>query len=148
MILEIPSDTVTALSWEYEEEGSLAFHKGENGWLYDEDEAFPVSEDKVMEILSHFEAFGVRFVIEDVADYSQYGLDKPECTLHISTEEAAYEIKMGDFSKMDQQRYVDIGDGNVYLVSEDPIRKTRISRKWKSFCTAMTAQTAWPLWMA
>lgn len=120
VILEIPRDAVTALSWEYKE-GGLAFHRGENGWLYDEDEAFPVSEDKVMDILSHFEAFGVRFIIENVADYSQYGLDKPECTLRVSTEDADYEIKLGDFSKMDQQRYVDIGDGNVYLVSEDPM---------------------------
>ena len=46
IILEIPSDTVTALSWELEET-SLAFHKGDEGWLYDEDEAFPVSEEKV-----------------------------------------------------------------------------------------------------
>ena len=121
VILQIPSDTVTALSWEYAEGSGLAFHKGEDGWLYDEDEAFPVSEDKVMDIFSHFEAFGVRFVIENVEDYSQYGLDKPGCTLHISTEEETYTLKLGDFSKMDEQRYVDIGDGNVYLVGEDPM---------------------------
>lgn len=120
VILEIPADTVTALSWEYED-GGLAFHKGETGWLYDEDEAFPVDEEKVGDILSHFEAFGVTFIIENVEDYSQYGLDDPECTFHITTEEASYEMKLGDFSKMDEQRYVDIGDGNVYLVSRDPM---------------------------
>lgn len=121
VILSIPSSTVTALSWEYAQGDSLAFRKGENGWLYEEDAAFPVSEEKITQILSHFENFGVRFVIEDADDYSQYGLDKPQCTLRISTEESAYEIKMGDFSKMDAQRYVDIGDGNVYLVGEDPM---------------------------
>lgn len=121
IILEIPTDDVTSLSWEYAAEGSLAFHKGENGWLYDEDDAFPVSEEKVTEILSEFEAFGVSFVIENVEDYGQYGLDDPECTLHISTEETDYTIKLGAFSKMDEQRYIDIGDGNVYLVSKDPI---------------------------
>ena len=121
VILEIPSDTVSTLSWEYAEGEGLAFHKGEDGWLYDEDEAFPVSEEKVLSILSHFEDFGVRFVIEAVEDYSQYGLDEPECTLHIATEDASYDIKLGDFSKMDQQRYVDIGDGNVYLVENDPM---------------------------
>lgn len=120
VILEIPRDSVTALSWAYTEEGSLAFHKDENGWHYDADDAFPVSEEKVEDILSHFEAFGVSFIIENVEDYSQYGLDKPECTLHIATQDAAYDIRLGDFSKMDQQRYVDIGDGNVYLVKEDP----------------------------
>lgn len=43
IILKVPSDTVTSLSWEYQEE-SLSFHK-EEVWLYDEDEAFPVSEE-------------------------------------------------------------------------------------------------------
>ncbi|MDO5546752.1 MAG: DUF4340 domain-containing protein [Eubacteriales bacterium] len=120
VILEIPTDSVTALSWEYTEEESLSFHKGDEGWLYDEDEAFPVSEEKVNDILSHFEAFGASFIIEDVEDYSQYGLDEPECILHITTGDAAVEVKLGAFSKMDEQRYVDIGDGNVYLVKEDP----------------------------
>lgn len=121
IILEIPTDSVTSLSWEYAEEGSLSFHKGEEGWLYDEDEHFPVSEEKVADILSEFEAFGVSFIIENVEDYSQYGLDEPEMTYHIATEDNAYDIKLGAFSTMDEQRYIDIGDGNVYLVSEDPM---------------------------
>ena len=119
VILEIMADSVESISWEFSEEG-LAFHKGEDGWLYDDDEAFPVSEEKVTNILSHFESFGVSFIIENVEDYSQYGLDNPECTINLTTAEQSYELKLGDFSKMDEQRYVDIGDGNVYLVSEDP----------------------------
>ncbi len=121
IVLEVPVDTVTSLSWEYEGGGSLAFHKTDDGWKYEDDEDFPVSEEKVSNILSKFEAFGVTFIIENVEDYGQYGLDKPECTLHLSTADASFDIKLGDFSKMDEQRYVDIGDGNVYLVSEDPM---------------------------
>ncbi len=121
IILEIPTDTVTSLSWDYEGGGGLAFHKAEDGWKYQDDEAFPVSEEKVSGILEKFESFGVTFIIEDVEDYSQYGLDEPEATLHLATEERSYDIKLGAFSKMDEQRYVDIGDGNVYLVSEDPM---------------------------
>lgn len=121
IILEIPADTVTSLSWDYEGGGGLAFHKTEDGWKYQDDEAFPVSEEKVSGILEKFESFGVTFIIEAVEDYSQYGLDEPEATLHLATEERSYDIKLGAFSKMDEQRYVDIGDGNVYLVSEDPM---------------------------
>lgn len=119
VILEISADSVESVSWKFSDAG-LAFHKGDNGWLYDEDEAFPVSEEKIADILSHFEAFGVSFIIENVEDYSQYGLEEPECTINLFTAELSYELKLGDFSKMDEQRYVDIGDGNVYLVSEDP----------------------------
>ena len=120
IILELPTDTVEAVSWKYTEDG-LGFHKGEKGWLYDDDEAFPVSEDKINDILSNFEAFGASFIIENVEDYSQYGLDDPECTISLSTAEQSYDIKLGAFSKMDEQRYVDIGDGNVYLVTNDPM---------------------------
>lgn len=121
IILEIPSDSVQSLSWVYSGGGSLAFNLADDHWEYQDDAAFPVSEEKVVDILAHFEAYGVTFVIENVEDYGQYGLDKPECTLYITTETRSYEIKMGDLSKMDEQRYIDIGDGNVYLVSEDPL---------------------------
>lgn len=119
VLLEIPTDTVESISWEFEEEG-LSFQKGEAGWSYDEDENFPVSEEKMTDLLSHFEAFGVSFIIENVEDYSQYGLDNPEGVVSITTAEQSYEIKIGNFSQMDEKRYIDIGDGNVYLVNEDP----------------------------
>lgn len=119
IILEIPSDTVQSLSWEYEG-NTLAFHKAET-WLYDEDEAFPVSEERILDLLEPFEAFGVSFVIEDVEDYGQYGLDDPLCTINLATEEQSWKIMVGDYSKMDSKRYVSIGDGNVYLVQNDPL---------------------------
>ena len=119
IILELPSESVQSLSWEYNEE-TLAFHKDET-WLYDEDENFPVSEEKINELLEQFQSFGAAFIIEDVEDFGQYGLDDPICTINLSTKEQSYEVKLGDYSKMDSQRYVSIGDGNVYLVKHDPL---------------------------
>jgi len=129
MILTLDPDSVTALSWE-NETAKLSFHKEEN-WLYDEDEAFPVDAGKLEEMLSIFEEFGVSFIIEDVEDYSQYGLDDPACTIRITTNSqtgssgadgsGTLEVTLGDFSKMDSKRYVSIGDGNVYLVNNDPM---------------------------
>lgn len=119
IILELPSESVQSLSWEYNEE-TLAFHKDET-WLYDEDENFPVSEKKINELLEQFQAFAAAFIIEDVEDFGQYGLDDPICTINLSTGEQSYEVKLGDYSKMDSQRYVSIGDGNVYLVKHDPL---------------------------
>lgn len=118
IILEILGDEVQSISWEYDSE-EFSFHKDEN-WLYDEDEAFPVDEEKINDLLEVFEEFGVSFVIEDVEDFEQYGLDDPICTINIETEDESYEIKLGDYSTMDSERYVSIGDGNVYLVSTDP----------------------------
>lgn len=119
IILELPSESVQFLSWEYDGE-TLAFHKNE-AWLYDEDENFPVSEEKIHELLEQFQSFGAAFIIENVEDFGQYGLDAPICTIKLAMEDQTYEIKLGGYSKMDSQRYVSIGDGNVYLVKHDPL---------------------------
>lgn len=125
IVLEIDPETVDALSWEYESE-SLAFHKDET-WQYDEDAAFPVSEEKIQELLEPFQALEAAFIIKEVTDYSQYGLDNPVCTIHLSAGEEDYEIKLGNYSTMDSQRYLSTGDGNVYLVEDDPMEDYEIT---------------------
>lgn len=119
VILEIPTDSVTALSWT-NESGKFSFTKDET-WVYDDDNAFPVDEEKVNDLLEQFTSFAAAFAIDDVEDYAQYGLDEPICTIHITAGEESYTVELGDFSKMDEQRYVSIGDGKVYLVSHDPL---------------------------
>ena len=118
-ILSLDPSQVTSLSWEYDEE-SLAFHK-EDTWLWDDDDAFPVSEDKINQLLGAFENLGAAFTIEEVEDYGQYGLEEPTCTIDIQAGEDSYKIELGDFSQMDSQRYLSLGDGNVYLVTSDPM---------------------------
>ena len=117
-ILAVDPDTVTALSWE-NETATLAFHKDET-WLYDEDEAFPTDQEAIDELLDTFEQFNAAFIIENVTDYAQYGLDDPICTIDLTAGENSYQIQLGDYSAMDSQRYVSIGDGNVYLAVSDP----------------------------
>lgn len=119
VILQIPVDAVKTLSWN-NKSNNLAFHKNIK-WYYDEDEAFPVNQDKINELLEPFEEFGASFIIEDVNDYGQYGLDDPVCTIKLATDEKSYTITVGKFSRMDSERYVSIGDGNVYLVKKDPM---------------------------
>lgn len=119
VILEIPTDSVTALSWT-NDSGTFSFTKDET-WVYDDDNAFPVDEEKINDLLEQFTSFAATFTIDDVEDYTQYGLDEPVCTIHISAGEESYTVELGDFSKMDEQRYVSIGDGKAYLVSHDPL---------------------------
>ena len=118
-ILAIPADTVTALSWT-NEDGTFSFTK-DDAWTYDDDPAFPVDEEKINELLAQFEDFAAAFVISDVEDYAQYGLDEPVCTISITAGEETCTVELGDFSKMDEQRYISIGDGKAYLVSHDPL---------------------------
>ena len=118
-ILSIPTDTVTAFSWT-NEDGTFSFTKGDT-WTYDGDSAFPVDEGKINDLLAQFEDFAAAFAIDDVEDYAQYGLTEPICTSSITAGEETYTVQLGDFSKMDEQRYVSIGDGKAYLVSHDPL---------------------------
>ncbi len=121
VILSISEDAVEKLSWSTETT-DLAFYRDENGsWTYYNDPSFPVDNEILASMLGLFEEFSVTFVIEAVEDFAQYGLDEPICTIAFSTEDTAYTLQLGDFSKMDEQRYISIGDGNVYLVSMDPL---------------------------
>lgn len=123
IIMNVAKEEVNALSWECDT-GAFAFHKDENGkWLYDSDAAFPVDEEKINGLLEMFQEFGVSFRIEEVEDFGQYGLDTPVCTIHMETETQTYDILLGDYSSMDSERYVSIGDGNAYLVKEDPLEQ-------------------------
>ena len=118
-VLAIDTGNVASLAWT-SGEGEYAFHK-DGTWLYDADEAFPVSAEALEELLAPFSSFNAAFVIRDVTDYAQYGLEEPECTIEIGTADASYTIALGDMSAMDDQRYVSIGDGNVYLAVTDPM---------------------------
>ena len=117
-VLAIAPGEVTALSWETED-ASLAFHK-EEGWVYDEDADFPVSEDAINGLLEQFEDFKAAFAIDEVTDFGQYGLDDPVCTIRLTAGDADYTVELGNYSAMDEQRYVTLGDGKVYLAAQDP----------------------------
>ena len=118
IILQISPETVTALSWENETE-SLAFHK-DGTWLYDADEAFSVDEDAINELLSLFEEFGVSFVIEDVEDFSQYGLDDPVCTIRITTTEQLEDVKTAEELAAEEMEADEAEGGENSETDEEP----------------------------
>ena len=126
-VLEIPKDSVTAISWNTEKKESFAFHKDEKMWINDEDEAFPVDKKKIEKVLEPLEKAQADFIIEDVKDFEQYGLKNPSCVIDVKTKEKDYKIEVGDFSEMDSERYVSIGDGNVYLMKNDPMETFDVS---------------------
>ena len=63
-VLEIDPDTVRSLSWEYDGE-TLSFHR-DGPWIYDSDEAFPVSGDSMQELLETFRSFRAALGFEPI----------------------------------------------------------------------------------
>ncbi len=121
VILSLTEGDIRSVSWE---QGgiSLAFRKDGGGvWRWEDDEAFPVDAEQIGDMLSIFEAFTASFTIEKPENISQYGLDTPEGVIRLETSDKVYTLTLGSFSRLDEQRYLSIGDGNVYLVTVDPI---------------------------
>ena len=120
IILALPTDSVTAVSWT-NESGSFAFTLEDGTWVYEADAAFPADTEKIETLLEPFVSCGAAFVIDNVEDESLYGLDDPVCTIVLTAGDETYTVRLGDFSRMDSQRYASIGDGKVYLLSHDPL---------------------------
>ncbi|MCD8196851.1 MAG: DUF4340 domain-containing protein [Lachnospiraceae bacterium] len=118
IILTLAQDELTGVSWEYEEE-ALEFEKTDDIWYNTGDEDFPVNQDTIAEFLEHFEEVHACFIIEDVEDYSQYGLEEPQCTITLTTEDGETIVSLGNYSTIDEQRYISIGDDKVYLIEDD-----------------------------
>lgn len=122
-VLTIDPASVRSLAWTYGET-SLAFTRDEEGgWSYDADAAFPVDPEAMEELLAPFAPFSAAFVIEEVEDEGQYGLDDPACSITLVTEDRTWEIRLGDTSTVDGQRYVSFGEGTVYLAASDPLEQ-------------------------
>ena len=126
-VLEIDGESVQSLSWTYGET-SLAFTRDEEGsWTYDDDPAFPVDPEAMQALLAPFSPFSAAFVIDEVEDEGQYGLDEPECSISIATADQTWEIRLGGTSTVDGQRYVSLGDGVVYLAVDDPLEQYEVT---------------------
>ena len=105
-------------------EGKTAvLEKVENSWKNTADTDFPVDQDYVDDIFDNFENVHASFIIDDVEDYSQYGISSPEGKITFSTEEGEREITFGTFSTIDEKRYICVDGGSVYLIDEDLLEK-------------------------
>ncbi len=127
IILSIAPDDLTAASWS-NEDGELSFAKTDGVWQDAGDAAFPVNQDTLTDFLDHFSEVHATFIIDDVADYDQYGLENPECTITLTGADGDTVVSLGGYSTMDAQRYVSIGDGRVFLVEDDLLEYVSVER--------------------
>ena len=118
-LLSLSNDSITAISWKGEG-GSYSFRK-DGKWIYESDPDFPVSETALGWVLNDFNNFTVAFEIDEPDSLSQYGLSDPVATIKITADGKDYELLAGGYSTMDSQRYISIGDGKVYLATNDPV---------------------------
>ncbi len=118
IILTVDADTLTQMSWSYNEE-TLDFVNSDGTWQDSADADFPVDQEEIADFLEHFAEVHACFIIDDVEDYEQYGLSEPQCTITLTSDEGDTVIELGGYSTMDEQRYMTLGEGTVYLIEDD-----------------------------
>ena len=80
-VFSLNPENVTNLGWDYSEK--VSFTAGEDGWVCDQDAAFPVDEtclDKMLEALTDVESTKT---IENPENLDQYGLEIPVCVITV-----------------------------------------------------------------
>lgn len=117
-VFSLTPENVTNLGWDYSEK--VSFTAGEDGWVCDQDGAFPVDEtylDKMLEALTDVESTKT---IENPENLDQYGLEIPVCVITVEDGQS-HTLSIGLETAVGGQRYFSNGDGNVYLVDKDII---------------------------
>lgn len=114
-VFTLDMDQVTGLSWTYEGEEVSLERDAENNWTYPADDAFPLDQaypDAMVQALSEIQADRI---IEEPEDLSEYGLADPVCSITVQADETR-QLAIGNETSLGGQRYLSLGDGNVYLV--------------------------------
>ena len=118
VVFTADSETLTEIKWTFED-NTLDFVKTDDVWTLSGDDSFPVDQEEISYLIENFAEVHASFIIEDVEDYSQYGLDDPEAEITFITADEETTISCGSFSTMDSKRYISINGGTVYLIDDD-----------------------------
>lgn len=101
------------LSWVYED-AQIQFDISGEPWICAQDETYVISKLYQTDILDQLTALKSQKVITQPGDLADYGLTKPICT--VTADEKV--LLFGDATAVGSHRYVSVGDGKVYLVSD------------------------------
>lgn len=115
-LLALEAEDITQLSWDYDGESLTFTYDADDGWSYPADSAFPLDSALLESMAATLGDVTAYRTIEGVDDLSQYGLDEPEVSVTVTTQDGDYTLAIGDETTMGGQRYASTGDGSVYLV--------------------------------
>ena len=119
IIFSLDPDQVTQLSWTYED-STVTLTKDENSnWSYPDDEAFPLDASYPDAMVQALKEVSATKTIESPENLADYGLEEAACAISVTAGDSTYELRIGDETGLGGQRYLSLGDGNVYLVDAD-----------------------------
>ena len=116
VIVAIDPNSVTSMRWNYSDE--VSFSRVNDGWEYTADPDFPLDENRITAALNMLKSITAIKVIENVADWDQYGLEVPVCEVTINAG-TSYALSFGSEAAVSGGQYFSIGDGNVYIIDKN-----------------------------
>ena len=116
-ILTLKEEDASAINWTVNGETFSMTKDGED-WVLGSDPAFPLDQEHMENIFVDLGGLLSYNTLENVTDLAEYGLDEPTAVIHVDdANEKLVTIHLGDAAPMDSLRYLSLGDGNVYMVS-------------------------------
>lgn len=113
----IDSDGITSFSY-YVEDVLLKYVKSGDEWKYEEDDTVDLDESSVTTLLLKICAITSDTCIADYDTLKEYGLDEPQDTITITTEQGDMVLHIGNENAFDGGYYVMLdNDTNVYMIS-------------------------------
>ena len=123
MLVDAAYEDVLKFSYDYEGK-NYAFEQTEDTGYAAEDHTQNIREYSMENILSGVTPLFVQQTIEDVTDFSQYGLDQPERTITFETASASYILYVGDYNSLTGTYYVSLpSEARVYVVEQTVITR-------------------------
>lgn len=116
-VVDMDCNTVNQLAI-MNEEGTFDFEKDGDSWNYLEDTIQEMDATSIDSMISVAASLESETQITEVTDMAQYGLDEPEKSITLQSEDSMYQIKLGDYNQTTGEYYLSINDETtVYTIS-------------------------------
>lgn len=122
-ILDVEPSVVTEIGIITEEETTNLIR--ENGtWKCLEDEDVTLNGDLINDFLESICHLTSKLQIENVEDFSQYGLDTPAVSVTLQWDSNMYTLKLGNYNSMISSYYVNVNDEAVVYTGDSSLYYT------------------------
>lgn len=115
-VTALEEGSITAISYEYEGETISLVKEGEN-WSYEGDSSLAIEQSTVETMAKRMASIEAERAITDVTDMEQYGLGESARKVKVTTQDATYSFRIGDYNSSGSVYYWGVeGDSTVYTV--------------------------------
>lgn len=118
VVIEMEYADTELLSYEYEDE-TYSFERVDDVWYVKGDHSQNVKQYRIKAMMSEIAPLVAVQVIENVTDFSQYGLAEAQRTITFGDDMEQYTLSVGDKNSLSNTYYVRVNDStDVYVVEQ------------------------------